>query len=292
MDILILSLVLIYLIIASISDIITKEIPDFLNYSFIGIGIFIYALKTIISNNNFFLLSSLITVGSFFILGLLMYYSKQWGGGDSKLLMGVGALLPLYPSLIINNFQLKNSTFLGIDLFLNILIVGAIYTLIYAVYLIIKNKNQFFKKFKEIYSEKKIKLFEHSVWTLIIIINIISFFLSKNNYQRITMLIFSLILLFLIYLIIALKSIENISMYKKISTKKLREGDYITKELKHNNKIIFKPTIHGINKKDIPIIQKYFKQIEIKEGIAFAPVFLISMIITLLKGNIILYFLP
>ena len=80
-------------------------------------------------------------------------------------------------------------------------------------------------------------------------------------------------------------------MYKNISTKKLREGDYITKKLKHNNKIIFKPTLHGINKKQIKQIQKYFKQVEIKEGIAFAPVFLIAMIITLLKGNIILYFL-
>jgi hypothetical protein len=159
------------------------------------------------------------------------------------------------------------------------------------VYLIFKNINKFKKEFKKIYSNKKIKLFEHSVWTLIIIINILNLFFIKNNHQKIMIISISLIFLILNYLIIIIKSVENISMYKKISTKKLREGDYITKELRHNNKIIFKPTLHGINKKQIKQIKKHFKQVEIKEGIAFAPVFLITMIITLLKGNIILYFL-
>ena len=70
--------------------------------------------------SNFFLLYSLITFGAFFDIGLIMYYTKQWGGGDSKLLMGLGALLPLYPNIIIDNFSLKFSKFLGIDLFLKV----------------------------------------------------------------------------------------------------------------------------------------------------------------------------
>ena len=58
MEILIIALVFIYLIISVISDIKTTEIPDFLNYSFIFIGIFIYGLKTLVTNDNSFFLSS------------------------------------------------------------------------------------------------------------------------------------------------------------------------------------------------------------------------------------------
>ncbi len=292
MEMLIITLVFLYLIIATISDIKTTEIPDSLNYFFIFIGIFIYAIKTITLNNNFYLLSSLLTLGAFFILGTIMYYTRQWGGGDSKLLLGLGALIPLYPQIILENFSPKASKFLGIDLFINLLIIGAFYALFFLIYLIIKNRKQFAKEFKRIHSKKEIKIFEKIIWIAIILINIMSLILFKNNTQKSFVLLISIILLLFNYLIISVKAVEKTSMYKTIPTKKLRVGDYITKELKHQNKIVFKPIVHGVNEKQIKEIQKHFSNVEIKDGIVFAPVFLIATTITLFFGNIILYLLP
>jgi Flp pilus assembly protein protease CpaA len=292
MEILVLVLVFIYLIIATISDIRTKEIPDFLNYSFIIIGIFIYAIKSLILQDVSYFLYSLLTVIIFFTIGALMYYTKQWGGADSKLLMGIGALIPVYPSIILNNLTIKGSKYFGIDFFINMLMVGAVYALLYAISLIIKHRKEFSKKFSEIHNKNKLKIFEKTVWGAIILINVLSFFISHTNSQRVFILGISLLLLLFHYLIISIKAIEKIYVYKTIPTSKLREGDYITKELKANNKIIFKPIVHGVAKSQIKDIQKHFKEVPIKDGIAFAPTFLITLIITLLIGNIVFNLVP
>ena len=292
MDFLIITLALIYLIVATISDIKTQEIPDSLNYSFIAIGLFIYLIKTITTEQSMYFLYSAITLSVFFIIGNLMYYTKQWGGGDLKLLMGLGALLPIYPSTILENFPIRGTSYLGLDLFLNILLVGSAYALLYAIYLGIKNGKQFSKKFKEEYNKKKVKAREKIFWSLIILINILSFLLLDTNIVKLFVLSMSVLFLLLNYLLITVKSIEDISMYLTIDTKKLREGDAITKELKADSKVIYQPSVHGVTKKQISKIQKHFEKVEIKNGIAFAPSFLIGTIITLLVGNIFLYLLP
>lgn len=292
MELLIIALVLIYLIVATISDIKTQEIPDSLNYSFIAIGLFIYLIKTITTGDSAYILASGLTLIAFLIIGNLMYYTKQWGGGDLKLLMGLGALLPLYPSIILENFPIRGTSYLGLDLFLNILLVGSAYALLFAIYLGIKNRKQFSKTFKEEYNKKKVKVREKIFWTLIILVNLLSFFFFSTNILKLFVLSMSILFLLLNYLLIAVKSIEDISMYLTISTKKLREGDAITKELKSHDKILYQPSIHGVTKKQILEIQKHFDKVEIKNGIAFAPSFLIGTIITLLVGNIFLYLLP
>jgi Flp pilus assembly protein protease CpaA len=292
MDILIITLVLIYLVIATISDMKTQEIPDSLNYSFIAIGLFIYLIKTLTTGEITYILSSALTLGAFLVIGNIMYYTKQWGGGDLKLLMGLGALLPIYPNIVLENFPIMASNYFGLDLFLNILLVGSIYALLFAIYLGIKNRKQFSKKFKEEYSKKKVKTREKIFWALIILTNILSFFLLETNIVKIFVLSMSILFLLLNYLLITVKAIEDISMYLTIDTKKLREGDAITKELKADSKIIYQPSIHGVTKKQIPEIQKHFDKVEIKNGIAFALSFLIGTILTLIFGNLFLYLLP
>jgi hypothetical protein len=292
MDLLIIILVLIYLLIATISDIKTQEIPDFLNFSFIAIGIFIYATKTILTGEIIYFLTSLITSLSFLTLGLIMYYTRQWGGGDGKILMGLGALIPVYPSILIEIFSPRTYKYFGIDLLINLLLIGAIYGLLFATYLGIKHRKEYSKKLKELYKAKKTKKLEKLFWATVIIINILSYFLLKDNFQRIMILIFSSLFLLLNYLLIVLKAIEKITMYKMISTKKLREGDYIIKKLKKDEEILFTPTVHGVNKNQIQKIQENFSEVEILSGIAFAPAILISTIVTLIFGNLLLYLLP
>lgn len=72
--------------IASYWDIKKKEIPDWVNFSLMGSGIL-----TIIFTLNF---PALLSFGLTLILGNLAYHYKVWGGGDTKLLMALGSIIP------------------------------------------------------------------------------------------------------------------------------------------------------------------------------------------------------
>jgi len=89
------------------------------------------------------------------------------------------------------------------------------------------------------------------------------------------------------YLLISMKTIEHISMRKAIPTNKLVEGDWVNEEIKINGKIIYSPKSLGVNKKQIELIKKHKKNVQIREGIAFVPAFLIGTIISLIWGNLI-----
>ena len=101
----------------------------------------------------------------------------------------------------------------------------------------------------------------------------------------------SLLLLLFNYLLVFTKAVEKTTMYKTISTQKLREGDCITSRLKSDDKIVYTPSVHGVKKSQIELIQKHFKEVHIKEGISFAPTFLIAFLVTILKGNSFLFIL-
>jgi len=140
-DYIILIITIIWLLIATISDIKTKEVPNWITYSLVIIALAIYSFKSIHYHTFKPILTSLIGLVVFSILGTLMYYSKQWGGGDTKLLFGLGAALPDYP-LILNDILTPNLNipFLSI-LYLNILLIGSIYGLIRVIQVKIYNRS-------------------------------------------------------------------------------------------------------------------------------------------------------
>ena len=80
-------------------------------------------------------------------------------------------------------------------------------------------------------------------------------------------------------------------MYKKMQTSNLREGDWITKKIIIDGKTIYSPKSTGVTNKQIEIIKKHKKEVVVKEGIVFIPVFLIATIISLIYGNIFLLFI-
>src|SRR3989338_7475523 len=76
---LIIGITLISLLIASYTDIKTREVPDWLNYSLIAVGIGIHAMQSIISLDWHPLVYSLLGFGAMFLLAYLMFYTGQWG---------------------------------------------------------------------------------------------------------------------------------------------------------------------------------------------------------------------
>jgi len=267
------------LIIASITDIKTREVPDWLNYFLITAGLGLRLIYSVYEMNFSYILYGLVGFGVFFLAALLMYYTKQWGGGDSKLLMGLGALFGSYPINSLFNPNL-NLPFLLI-LLINIILVGGVYGILWALYLGFRNWKNTKKELK------KIDLNFLKYFSLLLILPMALLIISFSLF--IVSLLFLLFVLLIAFILIFIKAVENCCMYKNIDVNKLTEGDWVAHDIKHKGRVICRKNSLGLTKKDIILLKKYkFKNILIKEGIPFVPSFLIGFLISLIFGNIIL----
>jgi prepilin signal peptidase PulO-like enzyme (type II secretory pathway) len=87
------------------------------------------------------------------------------------------------------------------------------------------------------------------------------------------------ILLFIFpYLYLYVKSVDESSMVRKVKTSKLTVGDWLYKDVKVGKKLI-KANWDGLLEEDIKLLRKNKKEVLVRYGIQFAPVFLISYLI-------------
>ena len=255
-------LALIWIIFAVVQDLKSREIADWLNYSLIIFALgfrFFYSLFT--SEWNFFLLG----VGGFvifFALDNLFYYGRIFAGGDAKLLMAFGAVLPLQISILDN---LKN---FGMFILL-FLIVGALYGLIYSLVLGIKNWGKFKKEF--VLQFKKNKFLVYGILILAIVVICLAFIEEMFLFLGLLLFIFP-------YLFLYAKSVDEVCMVRRVAVSKLTEGDWLYEDIKIGNKVI-KATWDGLNKKDLSLLKKRKKFVIVRYGIQYAPVFLISFML-------------
>lgn len=261
------------------TDLKNKWVPNWINYFLISFGIGGHIVVSILTKSIWPITYSLIGAGIFLGIALAMFYGGAWGGGDAKLLIGLGALLPFVTS--------ANSApwpFLATLLF-NILIIGAIFGIIVTFGLAAKH----YQKFKpEIISEleknKKI------VYTAGITLSLPVLFSFINSNFKFLLGIWTLIII-LIFIALLTKAVEKTCMFKKIKPSNLIEGDWITHEVKIDDKIQYKPKRYGIERKDIQKLiglekDGKLKEIEIKDGIPYVPAFLIALVISLAYGDV------
>ena len=269
------ALALVYLIFAVVQDLKTREIANWISFSLIVFALGFRFFYSLFEKGEFsFFYQGLIGLGIFFVLGNLFYYGKIFAGGDAKLMIALGTILPLYPNVILNIQAFFN--FLLIFLF-----TGFIYILIASTILGIKNFSAFKKEFSKQIKKNKKFIF------IILSLNAIFFILGLFN---ILFLFFGLIFSFTYFLYLYSKTIDEVCMVRQILAKHLREGDWLYSDLKIGKNII-KASWDGLNEKDIKEIRKKFKSVKIRQGIPFSPNFLISFIIFILLNifNLILW---
>ena len=258
-----------------------KEVPDWLSYSLIFSAFSIRLIASITYTNYLYFLYAILGFAAMFLLGTVFYYSKQWGGGDTKLLIGLGVVFATKPFFTPET----KFPFLAILLF-NILIIGAFYGLLWTFILVIKHWDRFKIRFKVKLRDEKVKLVEKII-AAIIIVNILLIFTFQDNFTRFTIIILNGLLIIYLYLWIAVKAIESLSMYREISPEKLVEGDWVAKNVYKRKQLIYKRN-SGISKEDIEKIKDAdIEQVTIKEGIPFVPPFLIGTILSILTGKIL-----
>ncbi len=264
------------LVFASVHDIKTREVPDWLSYGLIiscfGVRIFYF----LIFSDLWYLLYGLIGFGVMLVLGLVMYYSKQWGGGDAKLVMGLG---------IAFSSNLFNEKSFLIGFVVNVLIFGALYGIGWSAYLAFKNRKVFVKSFIKSFNERRrIRIFSLGFGLLIIL----SVFFIPVPYVRFILCVTALALVGYVYLHVFVKAVEDCCMYKWLPVSRLTEGDWVAKPVYVKGKLVCNPKDLGLEKHQIELLKKAeIKKVLIKEGIPFVPSFLIASIATFVWGNII-----
>jgi len=255
-------LALIWIIFASVQDLRKREVADWLNYSLIIFALGFRFFYCLFDASDFsFFYQGLIGLGIFFVIGNLFYYSHFFAGGDAKLMIALGAILPLSESFVINL-----NIFMAF--FIVFLFVGAIYGLIFSFILAGKNWNKFKKEFwKRFRATKKQGYF-------IMILGIVIMIFGFGNLWF----VLGIFVFFSYYVLIFAKVVEEVCMVKKMSSKNLVEGDWLYKDIKIKNKVI-KSKWDGLNKEEIRLIKMIKKNVLIKQGIPFVPVFLISFLV-------------
>lgn len=284
-DIILVSLGLIGSLIASISDIKIREVPDWLNYALIFSGFSLRLMQSISSSKWSYFLYSILGFVLMFLLGTLLYYTKQWGGGDTKLLMALGVIFSTRPYFI------KTEIPFLILMLINILIFGALYGFIYGITLAARNKKSFVKEFKILNQDKKMKKLKMHLLCLVGIIFVINLFIMKSLTTKLMISYMLIPILLYPYLIMFVRSVENSSMYKMTPVRRLTEGDWVEQDVKIKGKIIYHKKGLGIEKKDIQrLIKANVKQVLVKQGIPFVPPIFIGILFSLIIGKVI--FLP
>ncbi|MBI3035404.1 prepilin peptidase [Candidatus Woesearchaeota archaeon] len=272
------------LFIGSITDLKTREVPDWLNYGLVISGLGLNLLFSAIYSDSSFIINSIIGLSIFFGIAYIMFYAGQWGGGDSKMLMGLGAMIG------IDVGSLKSQFLFGF--FINALFIGAVYGMLWSILLAIKNRKMFSAKFGKILSEKKI-IKSKKIMLVVLALLLIPLFLTKSAYDKILILSFAFLMLATFYLWIFIKAIEKSCMHKLVEPSKLTEGDWIVKDIHVGGKYITGPRDLGISKSQIKKLIGFYKKrkvkkILIKEGIPFVPSFFIAFAVTLVFGSLLM----
>ncbi|MFH1420746.1 MAG: prepilin peptidase [Candidatus Aenigmatarchaeota archaeon] len=244
-------------------DLKTTEIPDELPALLITLAIFYWFINAA-STGNFLPLIASLAIGTFVTaIGWLAYHYGQWGGADALMLGAIFYLIPLHPTI---------SLFPMAYVF-NMFVVSFVYLLLYTIIIGIRNR-------------EVISLFRNDLkhsWKMIVGIPVLF-----AAVYTIPILIYDMIFIFpweLIILIFLLclfwrygKVIEEKHFTRDISVDNLKEGDVIFESKKWI----------GLTKKEVEKLKQTHETVKIKEGVRFAPVFFLTLLATLLFGNILL----
>ncbi|MBI2138567.1 prepilin peptidase [Candidatus Woesearchaeota archaeon] len=270
------------LLVGTFTDLKWREVPDWVSYGTIFSGLGIHLLLSIIFGDYRTILFGLAGFLIFLGFAFIMFYSGQWGGGDSKLLMGLGALFGLH-------WGNGEVPFLA-SFFLNVLIVGALYGLLWSFFLIARNRRAFAIELKKIL-KKKMVITGGFAGIVVSLSLLVAMLFAKNPSGKTLLGILAGIIPTFLILWAVLKAAEKACMFRNVAPTLLTEGDWIAKEIAIDGKYICGPKDLGVSKTAIRKLIAQFRRgkirnVLIKDGIPFVPSFLLAFILTLWKGNI------
>lgn len=309
------------LFIAAVSDLDTTEVPDlFPALGVIG-GIMLHAAASLQQGVNFSVISNMsvlvsdpvnwlfafgdpllwsLGIGLFFsVYGWGLYLLGGWGGADAFAMSVLGFAAP---------YSLSGPGVLhGVDMFVNILLAGFAYTMLFSLYKSFKHEKIWKLTLEKIRGgEKRISLEVIAAGFLSLLGGFTGSFKPLNYF---------VLFLVMIFLYRFMKVIQEEAMEREVEVEKLEGGEVVAKNLEletfqsreknwigktlerirgleympsgleevldgAENRLGY-PEIVGITQQQIQELERRnVKQVEVKEGIRFVPVYPVALLLT------------
>jgi len=263
-------LAVVWLIGAILQDLHRREVDNVWNFSLIGFALAYRLAVSGFTGNYWFFTNGLIGFGIFLLLGNLFYYSRLFAGGDAKLVIALGAILPLSYNWVVN------AKIFGLFI-LGFLVGGSLYVFAWSIGLVIVNFPAFIKE----YGKQIVRYKHYFKLTLFLVLgfSVLLYFVDPNLIYS------SLVFLFFPFLFVFARSVEEVCMVKAVEIDKLTVGDWLYEDLYVKGKKI-KKNWEGLSEKDLKLIkEKYHRKVMVKYGVPFTPSFLIGFLFVLWLAN-------
>lgn len=263
-NIFMLAIALFWILIASIQDLKKREVENWWNFLLVFIILAFRAFLSVEKQEIWFLAWGLIGLGFGILISNIFYYSRVFAGGDMKLLVALGTVLPL-------SLSWQTNLVITILFLIFLIIAGAVYGGGFTVYIMLKHFRDFKKSFYKVF--KKYKKAAYLVESISILFMIFFYFI--HLYLG---LFLSIFLFISPLLLIHAKALEDGCMKKFVKVKDLTIGDLLANKLKVGKRIIM-PYWEGLSEEELIFIQKHYrKNVLVKEGIPFVPAFFMAFI--------------
>ncbi|MEA1924557.1 MAG: prepilin peptidase [Candidatus Altiarchaeota archaeon] len=276
---LVVSVTLLFLLAASWFDLRTGEIPDEVSIGLSAVMLLASGAYSIISGDFSFVSSAFIVGLLYFIFGYGLHYLGEWGGGDVKLIAGVGCALGF---LKIQDYLNEGMMPYYVDYLINIALMASPYVLLYTLVLGLM-KPSVFSLFRKTLSNK-----------IILFIVFFSFIPSVSAYfLDLGSLVFMYLMIpVLVVLSVYLKTVEKEALQKTVGLDELMVEDVVAQDLVVDGvKIASSRDISGLSGEDIARIRELHEEgkipseLRVKWGVRFAPIFLFAFLLSITVGN-------
>lgn len=246
------------LIIVACQDLKRREIDDWLNLLLLVGGCVFVFYDSFLNGESFkiFILAFLL-LGVFFVQ-LVFYFGRVFAGGDAKLLF---AMTPFFLGESLFG-SLSNAGVFVLFLF----IVGSVYGLGWCFVLYSKN-------FRKVNKEMERLFFSYRI--LVSSFVVVGFLFVLLGFQDFYFLLIGCWVWLFVLLAVFAKGLENVFMVRRVSGKDLVEGDWLVEDVRVGRKVV-KPNFEGLSLEEIALLRD--KNVLIKDGIPFGPVFVIAFL--------------
>ena len=254
------SIILIVLALATISDFRKKEVPNFLSFFLLFSAIGIRIMFFIFNPSLEAAFKPLFGLAFALPVAFVLYYLKQWGGADAKLFIALGIALGW-----------SHERFSIINFSLLLLVAGGAYGIAFLIYLAVKQRKKL--NFRNELKKRR-KQFAFAIFVTLIIV-----FLS---FKFVYVLPFALLPVAAFFASVFGKKLDRLFV-KQVKPEELVEGDWIAQKYSDGNEIICTPKTIATKRIIRKLIalkkKKKLNYIKVKEGIPFIPSFLIAFVL-------------
>jgi Flp pilus assembly protein protease CpaA len=258
-------------------DVRTTEFPDWLPYSIIIVSLALRGVMSLMSWDFSYILNSILIGILFLGFGMGLYYSRQWGDGDAWLLGSLGFAFPDAAGFAYTSFI----PFPAAILF-NFFFIAFFYLLVYSIALGLMSPDTSRKFIGEMREDLRRMVYMtggFAVACVATVIFVTSYFAMPVS-LFLPVILSPLLLLSVIIFMRYGRFVEANLFKRRVPASRIRVGD-----------VLFDGKWRGLTEKEVRVIRKKGKPVWIKEGVRFAPAFVITIFFTLFYGNILSLFI-